>query len=223
MSKLAWDEVGERFYETGTDKGVLYPQVGATYPKGYAWNGLTGVTEQPSGAEVTSLYADNAKYLNMISAEELGITIEAYMSPEEFDECDGSATLVDGVTAGQQSRKSFGFCFRTKIGNDSDGDDFGYKLHLVYGCMAQPSEKAYKTVNNSPEAMTLSWTVKTTPVPVIIDGKEFKPSALIIIDSTKFVSSEAKAKLAALEEKLYGTEEAEAYLPLPAEVYSTLK
>lgn len=211
MSRIVWDQTGEKLFETGVDNVVLYGRNGSgAYVNGVAWNGITGVTESPSGAETTSLYADNAKYLNLISAEEIGATIQAYMYPEEFEECDGSKELADGVTIGQQARKTFGLCYRTKIGNDVDNDSHGYKLHLLYGCLASPSEKAYQTVNDSPEANTFSWEVKTTPVAVT--GQ--KPTALIVIDSTKANG----AKLKALEDILYGTESQEARMPLPDEV-----
>lgn len=215
MSKLVWDKTGERFYETGVKKGVLYPQAtGGTYPKGVAWNGLTAVTESPSGAEATPLYADDIKYLNLMSAEEFGATIEAYMYPDEFAECDGSASVADGVYIGQQPRKAFGLCYRTTIGNDLQSNDFGYKLHLIYGALAAPSEKSYATVNDSPEAITLSWGVTTTPVEVT----GFKPTASLTIDSTKV----AKEKLAELEAILYGTEDEEARLPLPDEIITLI-
>lgn len=211
MSKLVWDATGERLFETGVQKGVLYPinKLGK-YTPGVAWNGLTSISESPSGAEATALYADDVKYLNLYSAEEFGCSIEAYMYPDEFALCDGTAELTPGVTVGQQSRKVFGLCYRTTIGNDVDGNDHGYKLHLIYGCMASPSEKSYSTINDSPEAISFSWEIKTTPVNVT----GLKPTASLVIDSTK-VDAE---KLAALEEALYGTEEAEAYLPLPDEV-----
>lgn len=211
MSKLTWDNTGERYYETGVKQGVLYPQAeGGTYPLGVAWNGLTAVTESPSGAEATPLYAADIKYLNLISAEEFGATIEAYTYPDEFAECDGSAELVAGVMLGQQKRKAFGLCYRTVLGNDVDNNDYGYKLHLIYGALAAPSEKAYATINDSPEAIIFSWEVTTTPVAVT----GFKPTASITIDSTK-VSAE---KLTALEEILYGTEDTEPRLPLPDEI-----
>lgn len=211
MSKLVWDKTGERLYETGVKQGVLYPQAAdGTYPKGVAWNGLTNITETPSGAEATALYADDIKYLNLISTEELGGTIEAYTYPDEFAECDGSAALTAGVYIGQQNRKTFGLCYRTTLGNDVDSNAYGYKLHLVYGALAAPSEKAYATINDSPEAITFSWEFSTTPVNVA----GFKPTANIVIDSTK-VDAE---KLAALEKILYGDTEAEARLPLPDEV-----
>jgi len=215
MSKLIWDKTGERYYETGVNQGVLYPQgEGGTYPKGVAWNGLISVTESPSGAEPTPLYADNIKYLNLVSAEEFGASIEAYTYPDEFAQCDGSAEIATGVMIGQQNRKVFGLSYKTVLGNDSDGNDYGYKLHLIYGALAAPSEKGYSTINDSPEAITFSWEVTTTPVPVT----GFKPTASITIDSTKVNS----AKLAALEEILYGSEVTEARLPLPDEVAALL-
>ena len=211
MSKLVWDQTGERIYETGVKNGVLYVQgVGGTYDKGVAWNGLTAATESPSGAEATPLYADDIKYLNLMSNEEFGATIEAYTYPEEFAECDGSASIATGIYIGQQARKTFGLSYRTVIGNDVDSNDYGYKLHLIYGALAAPSEKAYATINDSPEAITFSWEITTTPVNV----KGFKPTASVTIDSTK-VEAE---KLAALEAILYGTEEKEARLPLPDEI-----
>ena len=211
MSRITWDNAGERYYETGVKQGVLYPiQTGGVYTKGVAWNGLTAVTESPSGAEATALYADDIKYLNLMSNEEFGCTIEAYTYPDEFAECDGSAALATGVMIGQQKRKTFGLCYRTSLGNDVDGADYGYKLHLVYGCLAAPSEKAYATINDSPEAITFSWEVSTTPVNV----NGFKPTSQITIDSTKVDAD----KLAALEDVLYGKDEAEPKLPLPDEV-----
>ena len=219
MSKLVWDKTGERLYETGVKKGVLYPMdAQGAYPKGVAWNGLTNVTESPSGAEATALYADDIKYLNLMSNEEFGGTIEAYTYPDEFAECDGSASLATGVYIGQQPRKTFGFSYCTTIGNDVEGNAHGYKLHLVYGALASPSEKAYGTINDSPEAITLSWEFSTTPVNVT----GFKPTACLTIDSTK-VDAE---KLAALEKILYGDdtgEAATARLPLPDEVAQVLK
>ena len=210
MPKLIWDATGEHVYETGVRNGVLYPMVDGAYPKGVVWNGLTAVTESPSGAESTPLYADDIKYLNLISAEEFGATVEAYTYPEEFAECDGSATLVKGVTIGQQPRKTFGMSYRTVIGNDVNNESHGYKLHLIYGAVATPSEKAYSTINDSPEAITFSWELTTTPVNVT----GFKPTACLTIDSTKV----NKEKLTALEDILYGTQEAEARLPLPDEI-----
>lgn len=197
MPKLTWDAVGERYYETGTDRGVLYPYDGG-YNKGCAWDGLTGFSESPSGAEPTKIYADNIQYLTMTSAEELGGTITAYQSPEEFDECDGTKALTAGVKIGMQTRKTFGFCYRTKIGNDTTGEDFGYKLHLIYGAKASPSGREYKTVNDSPEAMELSWEITTTPVEVDIEG--MKPTSIVTIDSTKVDAD----KLKAFEKILYG-------------------
>lgn len=217
--KIAWDQTGERLYETGVDRGVLYHlDESNKYTKGYAWNGLTGVTESPAGAEATDLYADNIKYLSMRSAETFGATIEAYTYPDEFAECDGSAEIATGVKIGQQSRKTFGLCYRTVIGNDVDGNDHGYLLHLIYGATASPSEKAYATINDSPEAITFSWEVTTTPVNV----EGFKPTASLTIDSTKANATD----LATLEGILYGTAAGaegspaavEPRLPLPDEV-----
>lgn len=210
MSKLIWDKSGDRLYETGVQKGVLYPMVEGAYPKGVAWNGLTAVTESPSGAEATALYADDIKYLNLVSAEEFGGTIEAYMYPDEFMACDGSAELAAGVYIGQQNRQPFGLCYRTTLGNDTESNSHGYKLHIIYNALAAPSEKAYATINDSPEAITFSWEFATTPVE--IEG--FKPTASIVIDSTKV----DPAKLAALEDLLYGTAEKEASLPTPNEI-----
>ena len=211
MSKIVWDQTGERLYETGVKRGVLYVQdTGGTYPKGVAWNGLTAVTESPSGAEATPLYADDIKYLNLISTEELGGTIEAYTYPDEFAECDGSASIATGVYIGQQSRKTFGMCYTTTVGNDVDSNAHGYKLHLIYGALASPSEKAYSTINDSPEAITFSWEFSTTPVNVT----GFKPTANIVIDSTKATPE----KMAALEKILYGDTDVEPRLPLPNEV-----
>lgn len=214
MAKLEWDKTGERLFETGVSKGVLYVFDSSTkkYGTGVAWNGLTAVTESPSGAEPTPLYADNIKYLNLLSAEDFAATVEAYMSPEAFDECDGSATIVKGVQIGQQKRKTFGMTYRTEIGNDTDGTDHGYKIHLIYGALAAPTEKAYNTVNDSPEAMTLSWELSTTPVEVA----GFKPTASLVIDSTKV----DKAKLAEFEKKLYGDTDIEPTLLLPDEIVS---
>lgn len=211
MSVLTWDQTGERLYETGVKKGVLYVQTSGTYPAGVAWNGLTAVTESPSGAEATALYADDIKYLELISKEEFGGTIEAYTYPDEFAACDGSAALVEGVMLGQQSRSAFGLCYRTTIGNDSEGEAHGYKLHLVYGCKASPSEKAYATINDSPEAITFSWEFTTTPV----DVTGFQPTSHIEIDSTKA----DETCLAALEKVLYGSADGDGpRLPLPDEV-----
>ena len=211
MSKLVWDQTGERIYETGVKQGVLYPiSAEGTYNKGVAWNGLTAVTESPSGAEATPLYADDIKYLNLMSNEEFGATIEAYTYPDEFAECDGSASLATGVFIGQQARKTFGMCYRTVLGNDTESNDHGYKLHLIYGALAAPSEKAYTSINDSPEAITFSWEVTTTPVNVT----GHKPTACVTIDSTKC----DEAKLAELEAILYGSESEEARLPLPDEI-----
>lgn len=210
MAKLVWDKTGERLYETGVKNGVLYPMVDGAYPKGIVWNGLTAVTESPSGAEATALYADDIKYLNLMSAEEFGATVEAYTYPDEFAECDGSASLGTGVTIGQQPRKTFGMSYKTTVGNDVDNDNHGYKLHLIYGAMASPSEKAYSTINDSPEAITFSWELTTTPVNVT----GFKPTASLTIDSTKI----DPAKLTAIETILYGNESTEARLPLPDEI-----
>lgn len=218
MAKIKWDQSGERLYETGVKNGVLYLQSEGTYPKGVAWNGLTAVTESPSGAEATALYADDMKYLNLYSAEEFGATIEAYTYPEEFAKCDGSAELAKGVMIGQQTRTAFGMCYRTVVGNDTDGEAHGYKLHIIYGAMASPSEKAYATINDSPEAITFSWEVTTTPVNVA----NAKPTASIVIDSTKADTT----KLQALEEILYGkdgtgdqqTGAVDPRLPLPDEI-----
>lgn len=214
MAQLKWDQAGERLYETGVNKGVLFLQSAeGTYPKGVAWNGLISVSESPSGAEATALYADNTKYLNLISAEEFGATIEAYTYPAEFAKCNGEDELVAGVNIGQQARATFGMAYQTKIGNDINSE-LGYKIHLIYGALASPSERAYSTVNDSPEAITFSWEVTTTPV----DVAGFKPTASLTIDSTK-VDAE---KLAAFEAILYGSAEEEAKLPLPSEVAQLL-
>ena len=215
MAKLVWDKTGERLYETGVSKGVLYPiQSDGKYSKGVAWNGLSSVTESPSGAEANPIYADDMKYLNLLSTEEFGATIEAYTYPDEFAECDGSASIATGVVIGQQKRKIFGLCYRTVLGNDVESNGYGYKLRLIYGCQAAPSEKAYATINDSPEAITFSWEVTTTPVEVT----GFKPTACITIDSTKAKPE----KLTALEEILYGKDgsdtSANARLPLPDEI-----
>lgn len=211
MPRLEWDKVGERLYETGVDQGVLYVQdeTGA-YPEGVAWSGLRSVSESPSGAEPSPLYADNIKYLNLLSTEEFAATIGAYYSPEEFDACDGTATLTKGVTIGQQKRKTFGLCYRTKIGNDIDGDEHGYKIKIIYGALAKPSQKEYQTINNDPSAIELSWEVSTTPVKVT----GMKPTATLEIDSTKIDAE----KLKALEDVLYGNGENKARLPLPDEI-----
>jgi len=235
MAKLEWDKTGERLFETGTKNGVLYvydaskvSESTGPYTPGVAWNGLTGVTESPSGAEATALYADDIKYLNLYSAEELGATINAYTYPDEFAVCDGSEAVTVGSSApmsiGQQARKTFGLCYRTALGNDTDGQDHGYKLHLLYGCKASPSERSYETVNDSPSAITFSWTITTTPVTCVINNVTYKPTALITIDSTKCTA----AGLKALEDALYGTnagtgvDATDPYLPLPAKVYELL-
>lgn len=211
MAPLTWDEVGERLYETGVDHGVLYiPDEEGVYEEGFAWNGLTTVTESPSGAEANPQFADNLKYLNLISAEEFGATIEAFTYPDEFAQCDGSAVPSEGIVIGQQSRHLFGLCYRTVLGNDIDGNDHGFKLHLVYGCLAAPSEKAYATINDSPEAIAFSWEVATTPV--LVEG--FKPTAQLVIDSTQVDSGD----LDDLLEILYGSEGDDARLPLPDEI-----
>lgn len=221
MAKLVWDKTGERYYETGVKNGVLYVVDGAgSYGEGVAWNGLTKVTESPSGAEASPLYADNIKYLNLMSAEEFGCTIEAYTYPDEFAACDGSAEISTGVAIGQQTRKTFGFCYRTECGNDTLGTDYGYKIHIVYGATASPSSKDYQTINDNPEAITLSWEVKTTPVEVTtsIDDKKPKPTATLIIDSTKIEAD----KLKKIEDKLYGTQEEEPTLLTPDEVVALI-
>lgn len=217
MPKLAWDQTGQRLYETGVDQGVLYVQDNSgQYPTGVAWNGLISVTESPSGAESNPQYADNIKYLDLISAEEFGATIEAFTYPEEFAECDGSAEAASGVMLGQQTRKRFGLSYRTKVGNDTVGQDFGYKLHLIYGALASPSEKAYNTINESPEAITFSWELSTDKVAV--PDSTYRPLASITIDSTKVDA----AKMALLEAELYGSASGAANLPLPDEVIALL-
>lgn len=217
---LKWDEVGERLYETGVSKGVIYPYDSSAkkYGTGVAWNGLTSVNENPSGAESTKLWADNIKYLDLMSAEEFGFTIEAYTYPDEFAECDGSAQFgVDGVTVSQQVRKSFGFSYRTEVGNDTEGNDYGYKIHLVYGCKASPSGKDYGTVNDSPEAITLSWEISTTPE-IVTAGTNIKPTAHIIIDA-KTVGA---AILKKIEDKIYGDGSTDPTLPTPDELYALI-
>lgn len=215
MARIQWDQDGQRLYETGVSNGVLYVRDGINYGAGVPWNGLTAVTESPSGAESTPLYADNVKYLNLVSNEEFGATIEAYTYPDEFGVCDGSASLAPGVNIGQQGRKSFGLAYKTILGNDSEGTNFGYKLHIIYGAQAAPSEKAYATVNDSPEAITFSWEVTTTPVQVT--GQ--KPTAQLTIDSTKVDA----AKLTALENILFGNTGSDARLPLPDEIANIFK
>lgn len=213
--KLVWDQISEKVYETGADHAVLYlPNNEGIYEKGVAWNGLLGFDENPSGAEATKLWADNINYATMYSAEEYGGTIRAYTYPDEFEACDGSAEIAPGVVIGQQNRRAFGFSYRTLVGNDVMGTDYGYKLHLVYGCMCSPSAKTHDTVNDSPSAVEFSWEVTTTPVAV----EGFKPTATLEIDSTKLTTDEQKANLRALEDILYGTDSTEARLPLPAEV-----
>lgn len=231
-----WDAAGQKLYETGIDHGVLFlynstAQHGTNYYNGVAWNGLTSVTQSPSGAEANDIYADNIKYLSLRSAEQFGATIEAYTYPDEFAECDGSIAVVPGVVVSQQARKKFGFSYRTRIGNDEKGDDYGYKIHLVYGGTVNPSEKAYQTVNDSPEAITFSWELSTEPVPTKINNVEYRPIAHLEIDSTKFKTTEEKAALAAFEQILYGTPgstgtnpvtEVKPYMPLPEDVVSAL-
>ena len=217
MAKLVWDKTGDRLYETGVKNGVLYIPTAGVYSKGVAWNGLTAVTESPSGAEATALYADDTKYLSLMSAEEFGATIEAYTYPDEFAACDGSAELADGVMIGQQKRSTFGLCYKTTVGNDTEGNDHGYKLHIIYGALAKPSERAYASINDSPEAITFSWEITTTPVNVT----GAKPTASLVIDSTKADPS----KLAALEDILYGKDgepASEPRLPLPDEIKSLM-
>ena len=216
MARLIWDEVGQRFFETGVKNGVLYVQDNdGSYKNGVVWNGLTAVTESPSGAEETPLYADDVKYLTLRSAEEFGATIEAYTYPEEFEQCDGSAAIAEGITIGQQARRAFGLCYRTSVGNDIQGQNFSYKLHLIYGCTVAPSEKSYSTINDNPEAITFSWELSTVPVPV--DG--FSPTASLVIDASKV--DEGKMQL--LEDALFGDESNEAKLLLPNEIMEMLK
>ena len=216
MAKLVWDQAGQKFFETGVSNGVLYVSDGeGGYSTGIAWNGLTSVAENPSGGESNPVYADNIKYLNIISAEEFGATIEAYTYPDEFMECDGSAQVVAGVNIGQQARKSFGMSYRTKVGNDVAGDNLGYKIHVIYNCQAAPSGKTYSTVNESPEAITFSWEVTTTPVPV----EGFRPTATVVFDSTKLDAE----KMAAVENALYGGESSEPGLPPIEELLALVK
>lgn len=224
MARLEWDKTGEHFYETGVKQVVLYPMSGTSYGKGVAWNGVTSIEESPSGADFNAIYADDIKYLNIQGAEEFGATIGAYTYPDEFAECDGAATPVDGVAVGQQARKAFGLCYRTTIGNDTEGVEYGYKLHIVYGARVTPSGKSYSTINESPEPAEMSWEMNTTPVSVT----GMKPTSIITIDSTKFTQQTDKAKLTALENLLYGTnasdgqEATDPQLPLPDRVLSTL-
>ena len=215
MAKLEWDKNGERLYETGVDKGVLYPISSGKYQKGVAWNGLTAVNENPTGAEATALYADNIKYLNLMSVEELGVTVEAYTYPEEFAACDGSAKVSEGISIGQQPRSHFGLSYRTLIGNDEDGTDHGYKIHLLYDCLASPSDRGYGTVNDSPEAITFSWELSTTPVKV----EGFKPTASLEIDSTKTPDDILKQ----IEAALYGSDNKEPTLLMPDEIIAMFK
>ena len=220
MAALVWDEVGTHIYETGVDHCVLYRLKDTIsdptdpYMAGVAWNGITNISESSSGGEPTALWADNIKYLNLISAEEASLTIEAYTYPEEFEECDGTRELITGVNIRQQARKQFGLCYRTRIGNDQKSDDYGYKIHIAYGCFASPSDRGYATVNDSPEAISFSWSVSTTPV----DVNGYKPTALLTIDSTKTT----EAKMTAIKNLLYGTANAEPKLPLPAEILTTM-
>lgn len=224
MAKLTWDAVGERLYETGVKNCVLYVYDGTAedktkvYPLGVAWNGITSISESPEGAEATALYADDIKYLNLIATEEFKATVEAYMYPDAFCQCNGEASLVTGAVIGQQNRKMFGLAYKTTVGNDTESNGYGYKLHIIYGCYAAPSERAYSTINDSPEAITFSWSLSTTPV----DVTGFKPTATVVIDSTAFKTEAQKAALKALEDKLFGTADADAYLPLPAEIKTTL-
>ena len=216
MARLIWDEVGQRFFETGVKNGVLYVQNNdGSYANGVVWNGLTAITESPSGAEETPLYADDVKYLTLRSAEEFGATIEAFTYPEEFEQCDGSAQIAQGVTIGQQARKAFGLCYRTAVGNDIQGQEFSYKLHIIYGCTVAPSEKSYSTINDNPEAITFSWELSTVPVPV--DG--FKPTASLVIDADKVDAG----KLQLLENALFGDAENEAKLLLPNQIMELMK
>lgn len=208
--KLVWDQSGERLYETGVSQCALYPMVSGAYPKGVAWNGITAITESPSGAESTPMYADDIKYLDIVSTETYAATIEAYMYPDEFKPCNGESEIADGVVIGQQNRQKFGFCYKTILGNDTDGEDYGYELHLVYGGLAAPAEEAHNSKNESPEGMTMSWSVSTTPVEV--PGK--KPTATVTFNSVKVGEKVMKA----IEDVVYGSSAAEARLPLPSEL-----
>lgn len=224
MAVLKWDQPGDRKYETGVDRGVLFVQeANGTYGKGVAWNGLTGVTETPSGAEETKLYADNMKYLSLRSAEEFGGTIEAYTYPDEWQACDGSASIADGVHVGQQSRRAFGLSYRTNVGNDVELSDHGYKLHLVYGATVSPSERAYATINDSPEAITFSWEFTTTPIEIPETVGDFKPTAILTVDTTELKNGKNNTALKALEALLYGTVNEDASLPLPEDVFDLFK
>lgn len=221
MAKILWDQTGEKYYETGTDRGVLYVKKDdGTYDKGVGWNGLTAVTDSPSGAEETALYANNKKYLGLRSAEEYGCTIECYTYPDEWNECDGSIDLIPGVRAGQQTHRGFGFTYRTLIGNDVLGDKKGYKIHIVYNCTASPSEKSYATVNDSPEAITFSYEVTTTTVDIntMVDGKKPNPSATLVLDSRLLTTEQ----LTAIENVLYGTENEDPTLPSPDQIITLL-
>lgn len=218
MSKLVWDKEGEHLYETGVKNCALYVHDGQKYGNGVAWNGITAVTESPSGAEASPLYADDTKYLNLYSVEELGATVEAYTYPDEFAECDGSASVATGVTIGQQNRKTFGLAYKTVVGNDTEANDYGSKIHIIYGAKASPSEKAYATINDSPEAITFSWELTTTPVEVT----GYKKTASITIDTTKFTTEEAKNKLKTLEDKLFGSENEEPTLLMPNEIIALI-
>lgn len=216
MAKLIFNNVGERLFETGVKNGVLYVMGDdGAYENGVVWNGLTAVTESPSGAETTPLYADDVKYVVIYAAEEFGATVEAYTYPEEFEQCDGSAAISEGITIGQQTRKSFGMCYKTSVGNDVQGQDYGYKIHIIYGAKAAPSEKSYSTINDSPEAVTFSWELSTVPVPV----EGHNPTATMVIDSTRVPAE----KMALIEAKLYGSEDADATLPLPNEILALIK
>lgn len=212
--RVKWDQNGERFYETGVDRGMLYPEVNNTYPFGVAWNGLMSVEENPSGAEANPIYADNIKYLNLVSVEEYGATIGAYTYPDEWAQCDGSADIAEGVQIGQQTRKEFGFSYRTILGNDIKLNDYAYKIHIIYNCLAAPSSKNYETVNDSPSAAELSWEISTTPIPV----EGYKPTATVVIDSSKT----DPAKLKAIEDILYGTDTTDPRLPLPEEIMAIM-
>jgi len=218
MSKLVWDKEGEHLYETGVKNCALYVHDGKKYGNGVAWNGITGITESPSGAEASPLYADDTKYLNLYSVEELGATVEAYTYPDEFAECDGSASVATGVTIGQQNRKTFGLAYKTVVGNDTEANDYGYKIHIIYGAKASPSEKAYATINDSPEAITFSWELTTTPVEIT----GYKKTASVTIDTTKFTTEEAKNKLKSLEDKLFGSENEEPTLLMPNEIITLI-
>ena len=216
MAKLVFNNVGERLFETGVKNGVLYVMGDeGAYENGVVWNGLTAVTESPSGAETTPLYADDVKYVVIYAAEEFGATVDAYTYPEEFEQCDGSAAISEGITIGQQTRKSFGMCYKTSVGNDVQGQDYGYKIHIIYGAKAAPSEKSYSTINDSPEAVTFSWELSTVPVPV----EGHNPTATMVIDSTRVPAE----KMALIEAKLYGSEESDATLPLPNEILALIK